>query len=135
MDYIFEEVRIKRSNAPRFVLNGEEVDIWDKELIDYHSKSVSEYVREKLLEFEKRGLDPFEEIIGKEKEKEMVKTALMSGSNILFKGEKGLRENNLLKGNFKAFTRQNPRHQGVQNSRRPDAADVLLLQEKALGRG
>ncbi len=89
MDYIFEDVKIKRGSAPKFILNGEEVDIWDEELVNYHSKSVSDYIREKLIEFEKRGIDPFEEIIGKEKEKEMVKTALMSGSNILFKGKKG----------------------------------------------
>jgi len=89
MEYIFEDVVIKPSNAPKFVLNGEEVDIWSEEYVNYHSKSVVEYVREKLVEFEKKGIDPFPEIVGKEVEKEMVKNALMSGSNILFRGRKG----------------------------------------------
>lgn len=88
-EYIFEDVKIKPSNAPRFILNGEEVDIWSKELINYHSKSIPEYIRENLLFYESKGLDPFGEIVGKTVEKEMVKTALLSGSNILFKGRKG----------------------------------------------
>jgi len=88
-EYIFEEVIIKPSNAPKFVLEGEEVDIWSEELRKYHSRSIVEYVRENLLLYEKKGKDPFAEIIGKEVEKEMVKNALMSGSNILFKGRKG----------------------------------------------
>jgi magnesium chelatase subunit I len=88
-DYIFEEVIVKESLAPKFVLNGKEVDIWSNELINYHSKSIIDYVREALLDYEKKGTDPFSEIIGKAAEKEMVKNALMSGSNILFKGMKG----------------------------------------------
>ncbi|MEM0215059.1 MAG: AAA family ATPase [Archaeoglobaceae archaeon] len=88
-EYIFEDVKIKPSNAPKFILNGEEVDIWSKELIKYHSKSITEYIRENLLFYESKGLDPFGEIVGKTVEKEMVKTALLSGSNILFKGKKG----------------------------------------------
>jgi len=89
IDYIFEDVIVKPSNAPKFVLNGEEIDIWSDEYINYHSKSIVEYIRESLLEYEKRGEDPFPEIVGKKVEKEMVKNALMSGSNILFKGRKG----------------------------------------------
>ncbi|MBO8181711.1 MAG: AAA family ATPase [Archaeoglobus sp.] len=88
-DYLFEDVTITESNAPRFILNGEEVDIWDGELSKYHSLSVADYLRESLLEFEERGTDPFPEIIGKKAEKEMLKNALISGSNILFKGMKG----------------------------------------------
>lgn len=88
-EYIFEEVRVTERNAPKFILNGEEVDIWSTEYINYHSKSVSDYIREKLMEFEKKDIDPFPEIVGKETEKDMVKIALMSGSNILFKGKKG----------------------------------------------
>ncbi len=89
MEYIFEDVRITERNAPRFILDGEEVDIWSEEYVNYHSKSVSEYIREKLLEYERRNEDPFPEIVGKKLEKKMVKTALISGSNILFKGKKG----------------------------------------------
>ncbi len=88
-DYLFEEVVITESNAPRFILNGEEVDIWDGELSHYHSLSVVDYIKESLLEFEEKEIDPFPEIIGKGSEKEMLKNALMSGSNILFKGMKG----------------------------------------------
>ncbi len=89
IDYIFEDVVVKPSNAPKFVLNGEEIDLWSDEFLPYHSKSIVDYVREALLEYERRGEDPFPEIVGKSVEKEMVKNALMSGSNILFKGRKG----------------------------------------------
>ncbi len=89
MDYIFEEVVVKPSNSPEYILNGEEVDLWSDEYIYYHSKSIIDYVRERILEFEKKSEDPFFEIIGKSLEKEMVKNALLSGSNILFVGKKG----------------------------------------------
>ncbi|AGK60519.1 Mg-chelatase subunit ChlI [Archaeoglobus sulfaticallidus PM70-1] len=88
-DVLFEEVVVKESSSPKYLLNGEEVDIWDSDLREYHSKSVAEYIAEKLLELEKNGIDPFPEIVGKDMEKEMVKNALLSGSNILFKGMKG----------------------------------------------
>jgi magnesium chelatase subunit I len=89
LDYLFEDVIVTESNAPRFVLDGVEVDIWNGDLSHYHSLSVADYIREGLLRFEKKGIDPFPEIIGKKPEKEMLKNALMSGSNILFKGMKG----------------------------------------------
>lgn len=88
-EYIFEDVVVKPSNAPSFTINGKEVDIWDDALLKFHSKSIVEYVREKILEMEEKGLDLFPEIVGKTVEKNMVKTALLSGSNILFKGKKG----------------------------------------------
>ncbi len=88
-EYIFEDVVVTERNAPRYFLNGEEIDIWSEEYVKYHSRSVVDYIREKLLEYEGAGIDPFSEIVGKKAEKEMVKTALMSGSNILFKGKKG----------------------------------------------
>ncbi len=88
-EYIFEDVKLKPSNAPKFILNGEEVDIWSEDLAHYHSKSISDYIKENLLRIEAKGIDPFGEIVGKVIEKEMVKTALLSGSNILFKGKKG----------------------------------------------
>ena len=88
-EYIFEEVVVKETSSPIFTLNGEEIDIWSDEYSNYHSKSIADYVKEKLMEFEKAGVDPFSEIVGKDVEKEMVKNALMSGSNILFKGRKG----------------------------------------------
>ena len=59
MEYIFEEVRITEINSPKFTLEGEEIDIWSEEYVNYHSKSVSEYIRDKLIEFEKKGIDPF----------------------------------------------------------------------------
>lgn len=89
MEYIFEDVVIKPSNAPKFVLNGDEVDVWSDELINYHSRSIVDHVRESILKYERDSLDPFPEIVGKNVEKEMVKNALMSGSNILFRGRKG----------------------------------------------
>jgi len=88
-DYIFEEVKIKKSSSPKFILNNKEIDIWSSRYLKFHSRSIIEYVRESLLELEKKKIDPFPEIIGKRIEKEMLKNALMSGSNILFKGMKG----------------------------------------------
>ncbi|MCX8172291.1 MAG: AAA family ATPase [Archaeoglobaceae archaeon] len=88
-EYIFEDVKVTPKNAPIFTINGKEVDIWSDSLSYYHSKSISDYIRENLMRYESRGVDPFSEIVGKAVEKEMVKTALMSGSNILFKGKKG----------------------------------------------
>ncbi len=68
-----------------YLLDGREVDIWSEELSYYHSRSVADYVRDNLLKTE----DPFPEIVGKEREKELVKNALLSGSSILFRGRKG----------------------------------------------
>ncbi len=68
-----------------YILDGREVDIWSEELSYYHSRSVADYVRDNLLKTE----DPFPEIVGKEREKELVKNALLSGSSILLRGRKG----------------------------------------------
>lgn len=89
MDYIFEEVVVKPSDAPRYVLDGVEIDIWSEPYELYHSKSISEYVKEKILQYDREGVDPFPEIVGKAVEKEMVKNALLSGSSVLFVGKKG----------------------------------------------
>ena len=89
VDLVFKDVRVDEHNAPKFVLEGEEVNIWDEPYVYYHSKSPVDYVREHLLECEEKGVDPFPSIVGKQREKELVKTALMSGSSILFKGLKG----------------------------------------------
>lgn len=83
------EVRVNRANAPVYVLNGREVDIWSDEYLHYHSRSPVDYVRERILECEKQGADPFPDVVGKQREKEMVKNALLSGSSILFKGGRG----------------------------------------------
>ncbi|MCX8176019.1 MAG: ATPase, partial [Candidatus Bathyarchaeota archaeon] len=88
-ELIYEDVKITRANAPRFILNSEEIDIWSEPYNRYHSKSSVEYLTEKILECEKKGLDPFPSIVGKKKEKEIVKSALLSNSPILFKGKKG----------------------------------------------
>ncbi len=68
----------------KYILDGEEIDIWSDEYVEYHSKSIADYVRENLLK-----KDVFGEIVGKNVEKELVKNALMSGSSILFRGRKG----------------------------------------------
>jgi magnesium chelatase subunit I len=88
-DLLFEEIKVNRNNAPRYILNGLEVDIWDEPYISFHSKSPVDYIRDKILEFEKKGEDPFPDVIGKKREKELIKSALLSGSSILFKGKKG----------------------------------------------
>lgn len=80
---------IKESNAPRFLLYSEEVDIWSPEYLPYHSKTPIDYVIERILEGEKAGVDLFPSVVGKQREKELVKNALLSGSPILLKGPKG----------------------------------------------
>ena len=88
-DLLFEEIEVNRNNAPNYVLDECEVDIWDEPYISFHSKSPVDYIREKILECEKKGEDPFPDVIGKKREKELTKNALLSGSAILFKGKKG----------------------------------------------
>ncbi|PCN50033.1 ATPase [Candidatus Geothermarchaeota archaeon ex4572_27] len=89
VDLVYRDVRITEHNAPRFYLEGKEVNIWDEPYVYYHSKSPIDYVRERIAQYEREGIDPFPSIVGKQREKELVKTALMSGSSILFKGLKG----------------------------------------------
>ncbi|MEM4700301.1 MAG: AAA family ATPase [Candidatus Nezhaarchaeales archaeon] len=89
IDLVFKDLRISESNAPRFVLEGEEVNIWDEPYAYYHSRSPIDYIRERLILCEEKGVDPFPSVVGKAREKELVRTALMSGSSILFKGYKG----------------------------------------------
>jgi len=86
---LFEEVRVTRGNAPHFTLDGEEIDLWLDPYRHYHSRTPVSYVREKILEEEKAGRDPFPDIVGKAEEKELVKNALLSGSPILFRGRRG----------------------------------------------
>ncbi|MHC1586343.1 MAG: ATPase, partial [Candidatus Hecatellaceae archaeon] len=86
---VYEDVVIRKSNAPKFILNGEEIDIWSPEYLPYHSKTPIDYVIERILECEKAGVDVFPSVVGKQREKELVKNALLSGSPILFKGRKG----------------------------------------------
>jgi magnesium chelatase subunit I len=71
------------------MLYGEEIDLWSSEYAPYHSKTPTEYVIEKILESEKAEVDVFPSVIGKYREKELVKNALLSGSPILLKGRKG----------------------------------------------
>lgn len=80
---------VKKSFSPVFTLNGEEIDLWSDEYLNYHSKSINDHIRESILSYEKEGSDPFYEIIGKDEEKESLKNALMSGSSVIFKGMRG----------------------------------------------
>lgn len=89
VDLVLEEVRVTESSAPRFLLQGKEVDLWDGAYRPYHSKTSAEYIRERVLQSHKDGKDPFPDVVGKRAEKEMVKNALLSGSTLLFKGRKG----------------------------------------------
>lgn len=89
IELLFKEVRIDRHNSPRFLLDGEEVDIWTLPYAYYHSQSPIDYISDRLLQCEKEGVDPFPSLVGKHAEKELVRTALVSGSSILFKGLKG----------------------------------------------
>lgn len=86
---LHEEVIITPNNAPQFVLNEKDIDIWSEAYERYHSKHPVEYVKEKILETEKKGLDALPDVVGKAKEKELIKNALLSGSAILLKGKRG----------------------------------------------
>jgi magnesium chelatase subunit I len=86
---VLEEVVVTKQNSPTYLLNGREIDIWSEEYLYSHSKSPVDYIRERILECEKLGIDPFPDVVGKTLEKEMVKNALLSGSPILFKGARG----------------------------------------------
>ncbi|MEM3437455.1 MAG: AAA family ATPase [Nitrososphaerales archaeon] len=88
-DLLFEDIVVNKNNAPRYILDGSEVDIWDEPYIYFHSRSPVDYIRDKILEYDKKGEDPFPDVIGKKREKELIKNALLSGSSILFKGKKG----------------------------------------------
>ncbi|MEM3737587.1 MAG: ATPase [Candidatus Bathyarchaeia archaeon] len=85
----FEDVKVSRGNAPRFTLDGSEIDLWSDPYVKYHSRTPVDYITEKIIEEEREGRDPFPDIVGKEEEKELVKNALLSGSPILFKGRRG----------------------------------------------
>ena len=87
-EYMFRDVVVKESSSPIFTLNGEEIEFWG-EYREFWEKSLIDHVRDRILEYDLKGEDPFYEIVGKEKEKEMVKNALLSGSSILFIGKKG----------------------------------------------
>ena len=86
---LYLDVEVTPGSGPGFTLEGEAIDIWTEPYSYYHSRSPVDYVRDRILDLEKKGLDPFPGIVGKAKEKELVKSALFSGSPILFRGEKG----------------------------------------------
>ncbi|MFQ5998117.1 MAG: ATPase [Candidatus Bathyarchaeia archaeon] len=88
-DIFFQDVRITQDNAPKFILNGGDIDIWSGEFSQYHSKSPAEYVKQRIMDSEKKDEDPLSDVVGKFREKELIKNALLSGSPILFKGKRG----------------------------------------------
>jgi magnesium chelatase subunit I len=88
-EVVYQQIRVTKGDGIRYTLNGREIDIWDREFSNYHSKKTVDYIREAIVAKEKRGEDLFPDIVGKEREKELVATALFSGSPILFRGERG----------------------------------------------
>ncbi len=86
---LYADIRLTKGSAPKFYLGGKEIDIWSEEFLAYHSKSTTDYVRERILQAERTGEDVFPDIVGKKREKELVKNALFSGSPILFRGDRG----------------------------------------------
>ncbi len=88
-DLLLEEVKVMRQDAPTYVLEGKEVDLWDEPYDFFVAKSPVDYVRESIFKSESEGKDSFPEVVGKRREKELVKESLSSGSPILFKGKKG----------------------------------------------
>ncbi|MFQ6075468.1 MAG: ATPase [Candidatus Bathyarchaeia archaeon] len=88
-EIFLEEVKVTKGSAPKYLLDGKEVDLWDEPYDFFVSSSPVDYVREMILKLEREGVDPFPSVVGKRREKELVKHALLSGSPILFKGKKG----------------------------------------------
>jgi len=88
-DALLHEVRIDRQSSPRFMLDDEEIDLWNDPYNVFVGKSPIEYIRERILFCERKEIDPFPDVVGKFREKELIKNALMSGSQILLKGKKG----------------------------------------------
>lgn len=88
-DALMQEVKISRHSSPRFILDNEEIDLWDDPYNVFVGKSPIEYIREHVLSCERKGIDPFPDVVGKFREKDLIKNALMSGSQVLLKGKKG----------------------------------------------
>lgn len=88
-DIVYQNIQVTKGDGIRYTLNGKEIDIWSQEYRNYHSKKTVDYIREAIIAKEKKGEDLFPDIVGKKREKELVATALFSGSPILFRGERG----------------------------------------------
>ncbi|MEM3670179.1 MAG: ATPase [Thermoprotei archaeon] len=85
----FSDIRVTQRTAPLFTLDGREVDIWSPEYTKYHSRTVTDQIRESIKTREASGQDVFPDVVGKQEEKELAKRALFSGSPILFRGDRG----------------------------------------------
>ena len=79
---LYKEIKITNQSSPTFILNDKNVDIWDKEYNYYHSKTPLDYISKHIIDSQKTKSDIFSQIIGKDKEKFLVKTALLSNSTI-----------------------------------------------------
>ena len=86
---VFQDIRVTKNDAPIYTLAEKPIDIWNDQYEYFHSRAPVNYVRDRILASETNGSDLFPSIIGKSREKELVKTALLSASPILFRGEKG----------------------------------------------
>ena len=86
---LYKEIKITNKTSPTFILNDKTVDIWDNKYNYYHSKTPLDYISKHIIDSQKTKSDIFSQIIGKDKEKFLIKTALLSNSTILFTGEKG----------------------------------------------
>lgn len=86
---LYENIVLTKGSAPKFYLDSDEVDVWSEQYSYFHSKSTTDYIRDRILAAEKSGEDLFPDIVGKKLEKELTKNALFSGSPILFKGDRG----------------------------------------------
>jgi len=88
-DALMQEVKLSRHSSPRFILDNEEIDLWNDPYNVFVGKSPIEYIRKHVLSCERKGIDPFHDVVGKYREKDLIKNALMSGSQVLLKGKKG----------------------------------------------
>lgn len=91
-DLIYEDIVVKESDGVRFKVKKEGaykyIDIFSDERYKYMClKSPYDYLRDVILS--RKNEDIFPDVVGKHREKELLKIAILSNSRILFIGEKG----------------------------------------------
>ena len=74
---LYKEIKITNKTSPIFILNDKNIDIWDKKYNYYHSKTPLDYISKRIIDSQKTKLDIFSQIIGKDKEKFLLKLRLV----------------------------------------------------------
>ncbi len=85
----YADIRVNPATAPKFYLHAKEVDIWSEDYRFFHSRTTTDYIRDAIKRSDAQGAELFPDVVGKFSEKELLKTALYSGSPILLRGNRG----------------------------------------------